>query len=619
MERPQTQRVKRLLSQLADNTNWSSDKSAIIAELLSIFEQFPSLCRSKYLGKKEATPLHCFLEAGIKDIATIQRLCCSLCEKDLVELVEFPNGKGDLPIHLACRYSTGDIIEYLGGIKPELLRRKDSQGNFPFVYAIMGNRAGTTTSTNTRKRVPCRTLEKLLHWYPEAGASSQLFSKALNERYPVRLLETMAAAFPKNGQTLRIQVLPSSRPALDQEETQVICNLLSKHTTLDLRVPWEFFSFTFMLSQLMQNRSITRVNYLSTPLVPQVQMPFFSATLQHLLKYNRTIRDLCIVFWYNECLNRSCFQAIKQGLSSNDALEKLEMLTFRRWNFVFTKTPSTGLFPNMDRQLSVSFRKRADVSAHSRMLLEVPNYFNLTSLYLSGTEGLGLDELSGSLATGIVTLVKTAQNLQKLTFFRYKLKMVPILEALKERSCIQSFNAFSSKVEDTNDAVACCLSMLKERNVTLKECAPLHRVDPMVDFYLQLNRCGRGMARQCGRVTLVNLLAACWTDTCRIQFSQRYQAAKLSVVYALLKECPSKWCFAKGQSTPQSRATRKRKLDSMDPLGRIVKFACAPSTIKSPTSKLTSSEDEVSKKQDEIQSQLSSVRRLSSLRCVVRR
>eukprot|EP00592_Proboscia_alata_P006975 CAMPEP_0194364560 /NCGR_PEP_ID=MMETSP0174-20130528/12450_1 /TAXON_ID=216777 /ORGANISM="Proboscia alata, Strain PI-D3" /LENGTH=667 /DNA_ID=CAMNT_0039138639 /DNA_START=261 /DNA_END=2264 /DNA_ORIENTATION=+ len=349
-------RVGQLLQDLFgddDDFNGNQQMQQNVSELLGIFREFPDLILQEYgvvlynwreccgeeMGGRivvdgeptnwDYTPLHLFLYAdvGLHPIQALFDLVDDATDNILeVECLS------RLPIHVACRCSSEEIILFLAKKRPDLLKERSEEDELPFACAV----------NNTRHALSVKTMQWLLQQHPQAvrgryrNSFSALASRCGARMLPLDLFDYMVDLY------LDLQKQEEEPPTelffakdglelhMDLQRTKILGRLLQQQsltlTALTVAAKgWHSEAFIWMMKYLEQNKALDFV-CISLPLPSLSNSSSSSNTdssveveaLSQALKQNNTLQRLHLSFSSKDTVSlRSWLDAVKSFCCNN--------------------------------------------------------------------------------------------------------------------------------------------------------------------------------------------------------------------------------------------------------------------------------------------------------------
>lgn len=532
-----------------------------VLELMDILEMRPLLVGDLLY------PLHAILKAATcVDLDLIQRFH-RICGPKLQRILETRDRGGDFPLHLACEFCSGDVIEYLLCLKPEVASMcARYQGCLPL----------QTVTYNSLHPPSLSAWKALIRFYPQAIAANRnmCLQQALNQNFYVEFLDLLASEFPKETKEVWIRDVEGR---FTLEKVRVLCKLLPqlKKLWLYCNRGWSREMFLYFLEQLKSNNTLKALNQLQIPRWMRGQEATCEEGcagnyLRQALRSNTCLENLCINARYADIDN---MQSILMCLHLSLADTNIER-NRRKVAIAFSiADENDGI---ADDSTLVKFRmegrsqtveiiyNRFDWSSKDlvRVMQQQPKLFGLTNVYLEAsiwhpdTSPLSKEDFTAALKG----MVKESQNVESMQLVNFSVDISGILVEIMTHSKMRSFGAYfestqpnGKDMEITKEDTLVCLSYLKQKNETLQELYPWQSNDPRVRYLLKLNASGRGRVRKASDPSvLVGLLS-----NIMLEYEKDEEAGVdewiVGMVYGLLREAPGLW------SSVGLRRARKRK------------------------------------------------------------
>lgn len=563
----------------------------------------------------ECSVLHAFLYADV-GLQDIQALCDIVTSEEKLDRILEDEVSGCLPIHVACRCASDDIIVYLAQKRPSLLQHIEGfDVGSPFQCAL----------NNTRHPPSVDTLKLLLELFPGAVVTAfALCSRNGERKVPLEILQQMVDLYPNHyreihqateGQKGELCMDEKKlRLTMDLERTKIFCKLLPHLTRLFFNVDgWEADAFVYFLEEVARSQSTVEELGTSLPKLTQEEAAAIAATATCVGEENSAKKALVsesdIVVGedgqeqgLSSLLIISPTEAFQRIMEGEHTLKCLTLqLRDKETESLHGWLDAIRLFGYTNprhNQLNLNFLWKPGFSDHEVKLcamntitpgqdtrdfalqvasstFDEPNFvkavehmivmFNPSYLYLKAQVGrTDPKALQSECQQTIAAFFRRALTLPKplVTLqvdFPFNDITTFFLELQRLDCCkLKHLNFLYAPVPD-KAAVEACLDLVEHHNVTLEWCKPFADRGPRIQYYLDLNRLGRAVARSAttDRSTFLDLWLAARNDqklnaadnnnnnnnnhggdagtdgirVCRVQ----------SILYGLLREAPSLW------------------------------------------------------------------------------
>jgi len=549
MRRSLLQQAKRLLSQLE---NEPENANEIALELMTKFHQQPDLMGLPCFGKRKESPLHVLLKTGLHDIGIID----SFVEK-CPKVVEIEDNESNLPIHVACRFSSRAVIAFLARRNPELLQRCNSEAFLPFDVALTRYvQLSAITAAPLREhsvrdniaRESCSVLELLLDLFPRAAAKKTTAILLLTAYYPLRFAQSLAEKAVSLYQARTpgdkyLKIVPAGA-LVDIPWMRLLCKILPNLSILSLNSHTiSAAALKFFFSTLHKNGSLEELN-LAICCISGAAGVFLPDSLRRALEANQYLRHVYLSFAAPTGNPMSWIQALQRGFTGSSTLKTL-FINCVHWNLELKKTRSTTTME------STIYKPNTFVSYWRSLFdpfLSMPRAVSLTRLDLRRNTAMQRPSRP-TFTAYIVQLLKRQQLLRCLSLWHFSIDLVPILNILKANNHLEELRTFRSKdtIDDQKATIQACEHVLSHHNTTLIEMHYEYEWNDKTKYYLHLNRLGRAAMRNL-RITgseLVRRLLAPWNDD-YLKNNDHFHdwfwlTARQAIVFGLLLETPGVW------------------------------------------------------------------------------
>ena len=576
-------------------------RSAIVGEILDMLEDCPTVtCRIYLTGRgshmegRRGTILLLFLlqQVGVEMLEKLADIC-----PDLDYLMSPPSEipYEDCPLHIACKYCSIEVIEYVASLKPRNLLLKsvvhgeDDELKIPLLYAMENEHESFRGNCNIN-------LAKVIELCPRALQDSDVWEKAFLSNYSQAFLDWLVQKSLSSGYYPSKFCLQRDRSSpLSLHESKVICKLLPQLKSICIEsTTWERAALLFFLKELTNNKS---VSFVSVTLTTSDENEMGGQGKEEIQNAFRKVFEMntalrCISTGISDANSSNVVQSwlgiLQEALEKNQTLLKV---TFCSGDYMHSQISCIKLV--MTRAEDSTWHEDLTLYGNDFSLITSHDtkYFTRCKLRLVDSrppsETVKPTRPSKADATNAVLSIlnNNSHLLHELSLqSNIELDPVPILEYLKIDKNLERISFL--------DKHASCESYLKARgemlqnNTTLKWCCP-GSTDSKVEELLTLNMFGRALAREFGGDTLIALLREAFNgklshsddflpgkrsdeESERIEGSEKdgprgalLETKKLGVLYGLLLQAPNLWCTPAYQiQVPCEKNTsteRKRK------------------------------------------------------------
>lgn len=448
---------------------------------------------------------------------------------------------------------------------------QDHIKRYPFDFAI------------ANRKLSLATLKHLLELFPDAVANGNTLCRAMMRDLPLDLLQTMVDDWPTNKTCLTFRY--AGAQALTLAQTRLICQLFPKLKTLTLAITaaaWEVPACAYFLKQLQNNQTIVGVEYLTLPAIAgesKERQEEILNDFQLLLETNHTIKKLIGHVSEDTDINvslkwlRSMDRAISNS-PNNSALEVLQFATSAANLCVNSKRNSALPTPfrigNIEEGqeeerhnhgqrlglcLSIWSADEGDDNEDilATVLPSIPDFASFAEVRIGCNSYQRLNEEAQpmrDITNEIVALVGENRFFQHLHCSGYKVDPFKICEALRGNTSLLGLELYLDRdsggrqIQASSGAIDACVSLLKEHNVTLIHFKPMEAASPKIQYYLDLNRLGRTIARSLTEgEAILELLLNVREDEGLKTSTEQWENRVHSMVYGLLSEAPDSWCL----------------------------------------------------------------------------
>lgn len=557
-----------------------STRSAIVSEILDIVEDFPTVsCRMYSTGRaahmdgRRGTILLLFLlqQVGVELLERLVDIC-----PDLDDLLSPPSEipYEDCPLHVACKYCSIEVIEYVASLKPPNLLLKsvvhgeDDELKIPLLYAMENDHASFRENLNIN-------LAKVIELCPRALQDNDVWEKAFLSNYSPAFLDWMVEKSLSSGYCpSKFCLQRGELSPLSLHESKVICRLLPQLKSICIEsATWERAALLFFLKELTNNNSVSFVsitlaatdeNEMGEEGRKEIQNAF-----REVLEINTALR--CISTGISDANSTAIVQSwlnmVQEALENNETLLKCIFCTgdYMHSKFSCLKLITTRAEDSSwHEDLTLYGNDFSLVTSHDTKYFTRCKLRLVDSRPLSGTVQPSRPSEADATSAVLSILSNSSHLLHELSLHSdIDLNPVPILEYLKTDKQLERIS-FLDKHAGCNSYKEARGEML-HINSTLKWCCP-SSTDSKVEELLTLNMFGRAQAREFGGHTLISLLREAFNG--KMSHSNDFlpgkrldkeaekiggpgeddpkgplrETKKLSVIYGLLLQAPNLWC-----------------------------------------------------------------------------
>lgn len=500
----------------------SEEKRIHAARLVKILEMDYTLAKRKlsFRDKAACTPLAILIAADV-GLRPIQDLVRRHGKK---LLRGHHDDDSNTALHIACRYASTEVVQYILTKESTSARMTNSRRQYPFHCALLNPKHMTASPEIWTKLLqPCisantRTLEEV----EDAETLWQVtWQSALAMNHP-RALSILTNRIPEEINTLDLDVQDFENP-MTLIKTEALLDLLRAPQLNLVRFKhwyaWGYDDFAHFLISLETISTVSSLESIILPDLSSIECPsLLLERLAHLLKYNKSLKHLSFKLnHYDPAIWALWVGAFERGLSDNRTLKQV------RFDQYFSVKTNDELLSRIDWQVDSTSRRRVRLCT-AALALEDPGFIQ----HLSAVPKL--DELvlrlnTESTAPLILHAVKEA---------------VIIHPSLQKLKVINAYKAYDWVGSASTQLVSFFLNMLEHRNTTLEVLSPWSEFHPSIQYWLDLNRVGRGKVLQSvGSGRTNEVMAALEAIKSSKGFSRERQ---LCLRYKMLRETPDLWC-----------------------------------------------------------------------------
>jgi hypothetical protein len=478
------------------------------------------------------------------------------------------------PFHAACRLCSDQVIQFLAKETPlEVLTRRDCEGKKPLYQALRYQGRGENCLSsdtfgllaNMEKSAILRCHLEVALYYGCSSAVTQCLVEAI-PKYCDELSIDLEERQNHEGHGIE----GGGGYLFDISLAKTFSSLIPRLRILNLlSLKWTIDGFIFFIKTMHGNDS-----HAIEELGLSIPSPYVSnnaeacLVLQEFCETNLTVRifdlnlrrgvqDRAIIMQKDDS---ALLHALTSGLQNNQSLEELYLsgihlsridaldyflsngVATRRvffsgmkiWGSPTTNQPtrptfhSTSLTKTGVKQLSFQdYQMPNDCLLH--LMVQMQTLPLLDSLFLEPSQNVSPRR---DLTFPIISLLHQAPNLRELSLKGHCLNHADICKALQLNRTVESFTIGPTDI--TEEDTLLYLDLVQFHNTTITKLYPMEIHRPRIQYYLALNRYGRGKARYSSSDGTL-----CLSDF--VGLLSDAPASHVSIRFDLLREAPCLW------------------------------------------------------------------------------
>jgi hypothetical protein len=556
--------------------------------------RFPALAAEKFLdstGESFHPLVHLmFNQAGLENIREVYNL--------YRDVLAVPQGEDqNLPLHFACVLDDDEVTAFLVRAYPVALTKQNGSGMLPLHRAMAKKqlKGGAEKATFALIRL-------LVNFYPQSvilptAKGMTALDYVLHEGYDIFVLYFILQSLPQVIQNFTVGKMHHGQPVvLDLDKTRVLEKILPQ--ALELRCEpslWTSEGLILLLHCLRSNPSATRkVRLQISP--SDMSNSECRFAFKQALETNTHLHQLVLVCSEQESNkdSSSLLQSLRDGVQASQSLQILQFAQYRgRMLDLITLCPNIVVVdvahlefcdvayawnPNPEmlrssRMTSLTLTSCAMNPACMRKLLEqLVHIPSLQALSLdivgdmfqnegkSSKESRDLLTQQFNMTAPLLALLRKG-TLSSLCLGAYPvLDLQPLCEELKYNTILQVLMVPSCFATDQQAKEEAILEVLVEHNTTLLQIMTASQ-NEQITHYTTLNACGRSKLRD-ATTTRRDVIE----HICSIaMFSVLNEMQKLSVMYGLLRESPSRWSLPEMDASDKLTVSSRKRSRGLKP------------------------------------------------------